>query len=420
MKLVLITIIFFLVFWWFPRGKYTQKVIYLKRFSVSIFGILLILGLILFSTSSLEAAKKGGQLFLNIVFPSLFPFFVGAEVLYKTGVVRILGVLLEPIMRPLFNVPGCGSFPFLMGITSGYPVGAKITVALRQEKLLSQKEGERLLAFTNNSGPLFIIGAVSVGMYSMPSLGLFLFICHFAACVTVGILFRFYGKHKESSKNQKNKSVLKHFVVEWNKSFQNPALNLGSILGEAVKNSIFTLLSVGGFIIFFSVLIRLFNDAGWIGFLSKAFYVFLSPWGISPDLLPPLISGFFEITTGVSMVSKVYSVPFYLQLVATSILIGWAGLSVHAQVFSILSTSDLSFKPYLLGKFLQSIISGLYTFLSIKIAGPSFLGARPAWIINSDSHGVMPPNIFLLCLLAILICISIMFLLSRILSLCRL
>jgi len=42
-------------------------------------------------------------------------------------------------MRPLFNVPGCGSFAFAMGITSGYPVGAKITASMREEKLLSKQ-----------------------------------------------------------------------------------------------------------------------------------------------------------------------------------------------------------------------------------------------------------------------------------------
>ena len=53
-----------------------------------------------------------------------------------------------------------GSFPFIMGIISGYPVGAKIVCNMRSEGKLSKVEAERLLSFTNNSGPLFIIGTV--------------------------------------------------------------------------------------------------------------------------------------------------------------------------------------------------------------------------------------------------------------------
>lgn len=63
-------------------------------------------------------------------------------------------------MRPLFNVPGEGAFPFIMGIISGYPIGAKIVSDFKDNNICTPIECERLLAFTNNSGPLFIVGTV--------------------------------------------------------------------------------------------------------------------------------------------------------------------------------------------------------------------------------------------------------------------
>jgi nucleoside recognition membrane protein YjiH len=48
-----------------------------------------------------------------------------------------------------------------MGLASGYPIGAKITGNLRREKLCTQVEGERLIAFCNTADPLFVIGAVA-------------------------------------------------------------------------------------------------------------------------------------------------------------------------------------------------------------------------------------------------------------------
>ncbi len=63
-------------------------------------------------------------------------------------------------MKPIFNVPGIGAYAFIMGIISGYPVGAKIVTEFRKNGECSKAEAERLLAFTNNSGPLFIIGTV--------------------------------------------------------------------------------------------------------------------------------------------------------------------------------------------------------------------------------------------------------------------
>ena len=63
-------------------------------------------------------------------------------------------------MRPLFNVPGEGAFALLMGTISGYPVGAKIVADFKSRGICNDAECERLLSFTNNSGPLFIIGTV--------------------------------------------------------------------------------------------------------------------------------------------------------------------------------------------------------------------------------------------------------------------
>lgn len=93
-------------------------------------------------------------------------FFIVAELFIAFGVVHFIGVLCEPFMRPLFNVPGVGGFVWVMGMASGYPSGAKFTARLRQEGQLSQIEAERLVSFTNSSNPLFIIGAVAIGFFS--------------------------------------------------------------------------------------------------------------------------------------------------------------------------------------------------------------------------------------------------------------
>jgi len=69
-------------------------------------------------------------------------------------------------MRPLFNVPGEGAYALLMGTISGYPVGAKVVTDLKQQGVCNDIECERLISFTNNSGPLFIIGLVRRAVFS--------------------------------------------------------------------------------------------------------------------------------------------------------------------------------------------------------------------------------------------------------------
>lgn len=121
--------------------------------------------LVLFSKENLSATKSGLSLWANSVVPALLPFFIATELLSHTNVTEAVGKLLNKYMKPIFNVPGIGAYAFVMGIISGYPVGAKIVTKFRQDGLCTKAEAERLLAFTNNSGPLFIIGTVGITMF---------------------------------------------------------------------------------------------------------------------------------------------------------------------------------------------------------------------------------------------------------------
>lgn len=166
--------------------------------------------------------------------------------------VTFLGRFLNRYMKPIFNVSGEGSFAFIMGMISGYPVGAKIASNFRQNNICSKEECERLLAFTNNSGPLFIIGTVGILMFKNTTIGILLFITHILACLTVGFLFRYWKRNKKSSSSfgtsafkQDKKTV----------TFSN----LGEILAQSITSSISTILLIGGFMVIFSSIISIFK-----------------------------------------------------------------------------------------------------------------------------------------------------------------
>ena len=61
--------------------------------------------LILHPSEAFDAAVKGLEVWWNVVFPALLPFFIGSEILMGLGVVHYLGVLLEPLMRPVLTCP---------------------------------------------------------------------------------------------------------------------------------------------------------------------------------------------------------------------------------------------------------------------------------------------------------------------------
>lgn len=61
--------------------------------------------LVIFSKNNLSATKSGLLLWANNVVPSLLPFFIATELLSYTNIIPKISKLLNPIMRPIFNVP---------------------------------------------------------------------------------------------------------------------------------------------------------------------------------------------------------------------------------------------------------------------------------------------------------------------------
>ena len=161
--------------------------------------ILFTICLIIFSNTNLYAAKNGLLLWANSIVPTLFPFFVATELLSHTNFTYYLGKILNKFMKPIFNIRGEGSFALIMGIISGYPTGSKIAANFRLNNICSKEECERLLSFTNNSGPLFILGTVGISMFGNSTIGILLLISHLLASITVGIIFRFWKSNVKQS-----------------------------------------------------------------------------------------------------------------------------------------------------------------------------------------------------------------------------
>src|SRR5690606_19823322 len=217
--------------------------------------LLCTIALMVFPGEGLAAAEEGLKIFWEIVLPSLFPFFVLTEILLGLGVVHFFGVILEPLMRPLFNVPGAGAFALSMGLAAGYPMDAVITGKFRRMGLCTRIEGERLLAFTNTADPLFMFGAVAVGMFGRPELGAIIALAHYLSAFSIGFLFRFYGRKKEGRSEKKEEiggnagaGLLRRAVKRMRQARKEDNRPVGQLLGDAVKESVNSLFMIGGFI----------------------------------------------------------------------------------------------------------------------------------------------------------------------------
>jgi sporulation integral membrane protein YlbJ len=341
---------------------------------------ILAVSLIIFPQESLEASIRGLNMWWEIVFPSLLPFFIISEMLIGFGVVKFIGVILEPLMRPFFRVPGVGGFVWAMGMASGFPAGAKLTARLRQENQLTRIEAERLVSFTNSSNPLFIFGAVAVGFFYNPHLGIILACAHYLGNICVGVIMSFYGRKEESESNIVSNKIfsIKEALAALHRTRVKEKRPIGKQLGDAVNSSIQTLLMIGGFIILFSVINKLLFHLHITTFIADALNIFFSILLLPADLSLPFISGLFEITLGSQMTSGVEAASLLQQAIITSFILGFSGFSVQAQAASILAQTDIRFRPFFIARLIHGTTAAIITMLIWKPIYVNFYQDKPS------------------------------------------
>lgn len=320
---------------------------------------LLLTGIILFfiaieiikdPNQSIESAKEGLYLWFNVLLPSLFPFILISDLMISFGVVDYFTRCLEPIMRPLFNVPGIGAFPLTMSVMSGYPVGSKITSKIRKEGLVTRNEANLLIGFCSTSGPLFILGSVTIGLLGTPELGLLLLIPHYLGALTIGLVLGLFNREKHNKKHGNH--IMNDAIKTQNKS-------AGSIISKSVTDSMNAIITVGEFIIIYSVIINIVLQSNGFNLIIN---VLSKITRIEHQSLKAIFAGIIEITNGCSLLSQL-NIPLINKILFINFIIGWGGLSIHSQAISFISETDIKPRFYLVSKALHGLLSLIYTYI---------------------------------------------------------
>lgn len=346
----------------------------LPNLITTVFVVILAVAIIVFPQPVFQAAVRGLKAWWDIVIPALLPFFIISQIFIGLGVVNFLGVLLEPIMRPLFNVPGSGAFVMAMGYTSGSPISAMLTAQLRRQQMLTRIEAERLICFTNNASPLFMLGAVAVGMLHNPAIGPIVTAAHYGANFCLGLLFRFYGSRQPTSRPGRY-SLLALPGRAWLAMLQAQKIDnrpLGQILADAVNHSFQTLFTIGGFVILFSVIIQIVTFTGLLQPLANALIYVCRPLNLDPQAAYALAAGCFEMTMGAKFASEA-AISLKDQLVAISLILGWSGLSILCQVAAMVSKTDIRLGPFMVARLLHGFLAAVLVHFCQGPALPALL-----------------------------------------------
>lgn len=304
-----------------------------KRYASYAAAAALFLVFLFFSGSARQGAANGLRLWGTLLVPSLLPYFAAAGLLARLGAVDALARRLAPAAGRLFGVSGAGAAVFLLGLSGGYPLGAASAAAMWKSGAIQKDEGEHLLAFCDNSGPAFAVGALGAGVFGSGVWGLALWSIHALSAAAVGLLL----KKSPAKSGEACRQV-------------RPPETFGAALSGALSAAAQTLLQIGAYVMFFSALLTALGTLGFPDILAGEL---ARHTGGSLRFFRVLFTGALELSSGIGAMRGMPLTPGNLAL--GEFLLSWGGLCVHWQAGA--AASPLDMRKRLGGKLLQGVFS---------------------------------------------------------------
>ena len=284
----------------------------------------------------MQATTKGLHIWLVNVVPALFPFFMLTRIIIMFNQTSI--TILDRFTSKCFRCNNAGLIYFL-SLLSGYPVGAKLISSYYENGLIDKASAKKMFCFCSTSGPMFIIGAVGIGIFGSVKVGYVLLLGHIVGSFLNGLLYR--GQTIDKINYQ-------------------PKISKVSI-NEIMFDSINSILLVGGYIVLASISIQMLHITNILPVISMIICKILP---LNQNLVSGALCGIIEITNGLVILSLV-DVSMVVKIVISSFVIAFSGVCIMMQSVSFLERVGLKTRDMILPKITQAIFSVIATFLIV-------------------------------------------------------
>ena len=310
--------------------------------------------------------RRALRLSAESVIPSLAVFAIGAKILVKSGACAGLGrTPLRHLFTPL-GVSAAGFSAFLIGLVSGFPMGAAALSDLVSRGEMTREEAESLLPFCNNAGPAFVIGTVGAAFFGSARFGVILFAAQTAAAV-LGVMMTAPARRKFISASC---GAEKREMPAGRKGVSSTA----GVIASSVAEGAAAMLSVCGFVVFFAVV------SGAVSHVMQALNLNMDALGTA------LLTGALEVSGGFAALAETALPPFAL-LAVSGAMLGFGGISVWMQAADRAGAAALSMSHYFRGKLLCAGLCAAFSVLfgiifQSKWGGLYAVGMILLWILS--------------------------------------
>ncbi len=277
----------------------------MKKIAYFLIIIFLLIYFICFPQNVLNASRQGLLLWYRQILPALLPFSILSYVILRTRLFSISGVGRQSRI----SMEEC--YVILCGFLFGFPIGSKLTADLYHENRITGSRAQILCAFTNNLSPVFVTAAMQEILAIKPDLPFYLLL--YGIPFLYGITWLLFIS---SENTNKQKNTAPRFQINM------------QIVDAGIINGFETLIKICGYIMMFSILTQMILSVPW-----------------SHTVIPVLLSGCLEVTTGVATLGQSDITGSYKYILALFML-SFNGISGFCQTASILSQTNLSIRSY--------------------------------------------------------------------------
>ena len=270
------------------------------------------------------------KLWLTKVFPSLFIMFILNDIIINTNILKNITKYINPIFNKIFNTANNSFDVFILSLFSGTPSSAFILKEMLNNNKIDDISANKLISFTYFSNPLFLYNILNKTFNKNITIKIILI--HYISNIFIGLLYK---------KNNPN--------TIYDINYSNNKNNIIKIIPNSIKKSMDTLIMILGTITFYMIITNIFLN--------------IFKLGILPTII---IKGIFEITQSLNILNNLNNISMIKEIIAISI-ISFGGLSIHTQVLSLISDTNISYKNFFKGRILHTLISAFTYIISTII-----------------------------------------------------
>ena len=313
---------------------------HIRIWLVALFGAFLFFLALKNTEIAANGIKKGMNLVLNMLVPTLFPFLILSNLVPSLGIAELAARLLAKPARLFFGLTPNGAAALALGWLCGVPVGTVSAITMLKKGLISKEEFDRLLLFSNTPSTGFLIGAVGVSLFGKREIGVVLFLTTLLSSFLTGVFLKLIrGNVQDTGGAVQRRGEQRLCAHDFT---------------DAVERAFSTLFGVSGFVLCFSAITECVTAAG------KRLAL--------PALFLTLCAGMLEMTAGVS--EAALSLTPEAAFLACAFFAGFSGLSICLQLFSVAEAAKPKLPPYLLSKLVQGALCTLLASLYLALRKP--------------------------------------------------